>query len=146
MRVLLLLLVPLLPGCLSCGWRRATSFSPPPRDAIAALVPGRSTLADCLELLGAPLHVWEHKGEGAALAWGWAESSGWGLSLSVPVYRQASASLSWDDLDARMNGLVLVFDEDWKLDLVREGYLRDLRAQLVRRRPAPAPVAEAGPG
>ena len=141
MRVLAALLLALLPGCLNLTWRRDTRFSAPPKAALATLKAGESTLAECLERLGAPLYVWEYKGDGAALAWGGVDADEKYWSLSLPLQDQISASMSWGDLGAKLRGVVLLFDRDWRLEMVREGWLRDLRRQIGRRRPAAEPDA-----
>ena len=97
-------------------------------------------MADCLAALGAPLYVWEYKGDGAALAWGWSDENRKGISVSVPVYEQASASLSYDDGREKLNGAMLLFDRGLVLEDVRKGRLRDLQRDLLRRRPAPVPA------
>ncbi|MFN0008148.1 MAG: hypothetical protein ACKVXR_09595 [Planctomycetota bacterium] len=142
MRGLLLLLPLVLAGCISVGWSRDRRHEPLPEGAIETLEPGRSTLAECLERLGAPLYVWEYKGDGAALVWGWNDEDRKGISVSVPVYEQASASLSYDDARERLRGAVLLFGGDLVLEQVRMGWLRDLESELLRRRPAPVHPAE----
>jgi hypothetical protein len=142
----LLLLLPLaLASCVSFSWSRDRRHEPLAKDAIQGLEPGRSTLAECLEALGAPLHVWEYKGDGAALAWGWNDEDRKGISLSIPVYEQASASLSYDDAREELRGAVLLFDRDLVLEQVRRGWLRDLESELMRRRPAAVPPDEEAP-
>ena len=138
-RGLPLLLSLFLAGCVSVSWTRDRRHEPLPKGAIPALEPGRSTLSECLETLGAPLYVWEYKGDGAALAWGWSDENSKGISVSVPVYEQASASLSYDDAKEKLKGAVLLFDRDLVLEDVRRGCLRDLQRDLLRRRPAPVP-------
>ena len=135
-RVLPLLLPLALASCVSFGWSRDRRHAPPPAGAIGTLAPGQSTLAECLDTLGAPLYVWEYKGEGAALAWGWNDERQKGVSVSIPLYEQAYASLSYDDERARLRGVVLLFGRDLVLEQVRKGWLRDLESEFVRRRPA----------
>ena len=56
-------------GCASCfslTWERERGFSAPPLTAVTRLAVGKSTLADCLTRLGAPLFVEEYD-EGMAL-------------------------------------------------------------------------------
>ncbi len=124
----------LLASCVSVEWRREHGFERPPSQALAALAPEEARLDECLELLGAPLLVWEEP-HGAALAWGWLEGESWGGSVSLPLADVYSASFSGRDIDRDMRGLVLIFDRDWTLRLVRRGRLREL-ATYERRRPA----------
>jgi len=133
---LALLLALLHGGCVNVFYRHETRFEPPRRGALAELAPDRSDLDDCLTRLGAPLWVWEDRGSGAALAYGWLESGDWNVSVNLPVSNDASASLTWRQIDARMRGVVLFFDTEWTLRAVRKGYLRDLTARLRQRRPS----------
>ena len=123
-------------SCLSAFYRRETRFEPVPEETLAALNPGTSDLGECLERLGAPLWVWEYEGSGVALAYGWLANRGWNLHASYSFERNVSASFTWQRIDARMKGVVLFFDEDWKLVAWRSGLLRDLTAGFRERRPA----------
>lgn len=132
------LLLPGLGGCLSVSWGRTNRDAPLPSERMAELVPGRSTLADCLATFGAPERVEEHPvagGEGAVLVWGWLDERDLGLSVSVPVSDQNSVNFDYRTLDARTRGLVLFFDEGWVLAEWRAGLLSEVAAD-VRRRPA----------
>lgn len=131
-----LLFVPLASACLSLAWVREHRDQPPPENWIEDLRPGEADLEQCLNRLGAPLYVWEYKGEGMALAWGWVDNDRKGFTFSVPLADEASASFSYDRIDERMRGVVLLFDRDLKLELARSGYLRDLSRDYQRRRPA----------
>lgn len=100
------------------------------------LVAGESDLETCLRTLGAPLVVRED-GEGAWLAWGWAERRGWSLTISVPVAESANASLRYGRRLDGLEGAVLFFDSDWTLVAKRRGFLAEIlppaqvRAQVV---------------
>jgi hypothetical protein len=124
----------LLASCVSVEWRREHQLERPSNEVLLALAPDEMGLGECLELLGAPLFVWE-QADGAALAWGWFEGEIWGGSVSVPVSELYSASLSGQDVDLDMKGLVLLFDRDWTLRIVRRGRLREL-ATYGRQPPA----------
>ena len=129
----LALLAPLLAGCLSGEYTSHRSFQEPP--AHFGLVPGKDDLSACLDVLGAPLQVYEN-GEGAVLAWGWSEDRVWGLTMSVPLGSQRG-SFTYQRGAAGLEGLVLIFDEAWLLTSIREGSLADAlppaqtRAQAV---------------
>jgi len=125
-------------GCVRVTWRRDTRFAPPPAEAIEAATESGG-LAATLAALGAPLWVWEHEGDGVALAYGWRESRSWNLNLSVPVTNNASASFDYTSIDSDMIGIVLFFDSDLRLREVRRGRLRDLTLERRKRRPAPVP-------
>jgi len=141
-RGLLLLLPLLLASCVSFTWFRDHRQEPLPKGAIETLVPGKSTLAECMQTLGAPLYLWEYRGDGAALAWGWDDTHSKGVAVSIPVYDQTSVSASYDYGNERLKGAVLLFDRDLVLESVREGWLRDLERELGRRRPAPVPATD----
>jgi hypothetical protein len=123
-------------GCLSGGWRRENRLSPVPSEAVGALVAEHSTLAHCLESLGAPLYVWEYQRDGLAIAYGSYHSNEFGVSVSLPVGRDASASFDYEDERAHLRGYVLLFDAEWRLIEVHEGELRDLEQHHARPRPS----------
>lgn len=129
-------------GCFRFAWERETRQVPPSKEALADIVAGETTLAHCLDRLGAPLYVWEYKQNGLALAYGWLEVDNKGVSASVSVAHDMSASFSYDDSDARLRGVVLLFDQDLKLELSKSGYLRDLSLEFARRRPADTSTSE----
>ena len=133
-------------SCVRVAWRRETRFTPPDPVEVASLRPGESTLAECLARLGAPLEVWEYKGDGTALAYASLHERRLGLNVSVPVARYASASFDYDDSRAGLDGVLLLFDARGSLESVERGSLRDLERARARRRPSapgePAPRAE----
>jgi hypothetical protein len=122
-------------GCVSGGWRREIRFAPIPAEAVASLEAEHSTLAQCLETLGAPLYVWEYQREGLAIAYGFYRSNEFGVSVSLPVTREASASFDYEDERTHLHGYVLLFGPDWKLIEVHGGELRDLEREHLRPRP-----------
>lgn len=130
-------------GCVTFAWNRDQRYAPVPPAVLGHFVPGRTGLDECLAALGAPLWVWENAEDGRAsqvLAYGWFDERDRGLRVSVPVYRELSVSYDYAQIDERMRGLVLFFDQDWKLTAWREGLLHDLTQEL--RRPPPAFVAD----
>jgi hypothetical protein len=131
-------------GCITGGYYRQQLFAPVAHETVASLEIGKSTLAEALHALGAPLLVWEWKGEGAALAWGWSDAARWGFAVSVPVSNSSSATaFSWDSVASNLPGAVLFFGPDDVLLEAREGRLADIRAETMQ--PRPAPPAEALP-
>lgn len=124
-------------GCVSFRYDRSTVNVPPRKGAIEALLPGRTTLDEALAALGAPLHAWEYKGDGMALAWGWSKDVTRGVRVSAPVVRGQSVSASYADLATHLRGVVLLFDERLVLEQVKKGALNEIREGLDRRRPAP---------
>jgi hypothetical protein len=126
-------------GCVSFSWERGLRYEPPDPEVLAGLEPGHTTLDLALDQLGAPLWVWEYPSEdgaGAALAYGWYQSRERGIKVKAPTNTAVSPSFSYNRIDSRMQGLVLFFDQDWRLDYWREGLLVDLTAELTNRRPA----------
>jgi len=121
-------------GCLSVTWRREHRFQRPPRGSLAKLEPGTSDLADCLALLGAPLFVYETP-DGFAIAYGGLATTDRGASATLPLSRSVDASFSMRDVDRRLRGAVLFFDEDYRLMIVRRGLLRRLPPGDRRERP-----------
>lgn len=130
-RLLALAAALLAGGCLQFQLERDNQLRPVREEHVARLVPGESTLGECLDALGAPLFVRERQTYGAELAYGWFKQWDWGLTVSMPVTDQFSASFNYDEVDAKLRGVVLLFDEDWKLEVVRTGFLRDLVAREV---------------
>jgi hypothetical protein len=53
----------------------------------------------------------------------------------VPLLAHSSASLGYDDAVQNLEGFVMVFDSSLKLEILRAGFLRNLRA-ISARRPA----------
>ena len=128
------LLAPLLGGCIELGYDRVVALMPVPEEDYEGLVPGESTLTDCLEQLGAPTRVTEVRG-GAALAWTWLKSTGWNVAASIPLTDSFSGSVTFVERDERVRGVLLLFDERWVLTSVKRGLMRDLERELDRRRP-----------
>ncbi len=107
--------------------------------AFAGLVPGESSLQDCLDALGAPHVVQEYRVHGMSMAWGWTDEVGWGADVSYGFDESPlAASFSWDSVDRFVAGLVLFFDAELKLETVRRGSLADI---LPQRRP-PASIED----
>ncbi len=129
----ILLLLPLLSGCLTGTYTSWHTYQEPA--SFLRLRPGEADLDDCLEVLGAPLYVRE-QGDGAVLAWGWADERRFGVTFSIPL-DSGNASLTYQDTAAGLDGLVLVFDADWRLTAIRRGRLAEVlpssqsRARLI---------------
>jgi hypothetical protein len=134
--IVLALLAP-LQSCISLTWQHEITLEPVRPEAVATLQPGTSDLGACLDALGAPLYVWEYRGDEIALAFGWLESRHWGAGVRAQVVENVSASFNYDAIDAATEGYVLFFDEAWKLTAVRRGKLRNLAAAIARHPPAP---------
>lgn len=134
MRRLAILAPLLLAGCVTFKYERHLREEPVAPEALAELEIGTSTIGDVLARLGAPLYVWEGVGGAVVLAYGSEDRREVGFSVSVPLFEQTNASFDYDDVASRLEGYVLVFDAEGRLEIVRAGLLRDL-GQAVRRRP-----------
>lgn len=134
-----------LASCVSFTWSHEHTYRPMPKDALLDLQAGTTTLTMCLERLGAPLYVWEYKGDGAAIAWGYGDDDSKRIAWTIPLER-ARPTVSFGTIDSKLQGAVLLFDKDLVLEEVKRGYLRNLAKELVRKRPASvegeAPAAE----
>lgn len=128
----------LTPACLSVRASRVSLFEPVDLAVVRALEDEEADLGRALEALGAPIDVWEYRVHGVALAYGSFSNREWGVRLEVPVSDAASASFDYRDATEGLYGVVLFFDPDGALELVREGYLGELRP----RRPSPEVVLE----
>ncbi len=115
-----------LSGCVTVDYDRFKRHEPLADEAWASLVPGESSLEDCLIELGAPLRVWEPRPGALALAWVWVDRTDWGLSVSVPTGEAVDASFSYRDIAASDEGLLLVFDESWRLESLERGLVGDV--------------------
>ena len=124
-----------LPGCVSFVWSHEHTFRPTPKDGLADLETGTTTLTTCLDHLGAPLYVWEYKGDGAAVAWGFGDNDSKRISWTIPLQR-ARPTIGLTTIDSKLGGAVLLFDKELVLEEVKQGYLRDLAKEVLRKRPA----------
>jgi len=127
-----LLLAALLPLGSCVFYLRSRAEEPVPPAALESLTPGRSTLGDCLDALGAPMHVFEYGVDGMGLLWAWQDVDDWSLDISVPVYEQFSASFDLDVTDLERPGCVLWFGSDLLLERRQSGLVGDILPDRVR--------------
>lgn len=105
-----------LASCAGLRFQHVRAGAEPDLRAARALQPGESTLAECLQALGAPLDVDEDEnGGGRVLTWSWEHVHGWGFFFSLPLSEWISASLNYDELGRDPDRLRLLFDERWVL-------------------------------
>ena len=110
------LLVLPLTACAGVSWSSTRVDQAPAAGALTGLQAGVSTLADCLDALGAPTEVLpEEDGDGAVLVWSWAQGKGWGAFASVPFGDAFNASLNWQDDALGAHRLQLRFTPDGTL-------------------------------
>ena len=116
-----------LVGCVQVTLSRDTQLEPLSETQLASLTPGDATLQSALDVLGPPLLAWELPQQGAALAWGWSRTGGWGVMVSAPIGDQGgSLSLDYVRSGADLLGAALFFDSNWQLTALRQGRLREL--------------------
>lgn len=125
-------------SCVRVSWISSDRQTPVPDVHVDGLEPGETTLEGALARLGAPLFVWEADSRSYGLAFGWDEGLDWGVNVSVPVAREFSASLDYEDTNLQLEGLVLFFDASDRLLRVERGLLSDL-VPTRERRPADLP-------
>jgi len=125
-------------GCVSGRWVRESADTPIPLATLSKIEVHSSTLQDVLDLLGAPLEVWEFDRTAAAVAYGWFESHLYNVKFSYKVHPGNSADINYDHAAAQMSGVVFFFDRDWILRSWRAGRLQDL-LEAARRRPSLPP-------
>ena len=136
-RILPFALLASLASCINVTWQHEVALERVPAAKFASMQPGRSDLGACLDALGAPLYVWEYRGDGLVLGYGWLENRQWGAGARIQASSGVSASFNYDSIDGATQGYVLFFDDAWVLTAVRSGNLRDIAAGLQPRRPAP---------
>lgn len=139
--LLLLLSLATSASCVRGRYQRVLWNEPVDPAAFAALRPGEDTLATCLQALGAPVRVVEHRVDagrrsGVALAYYWLASSSWGITVSPP--RSSGVSYRFDSTGADLPGCVLWFDEQLVLERARAGMV----GALLPRPRQPAPVLD----
>lgn len=122
-------------GCAKLQYERHIQLQPIASDELQHLVPGESDLEHCLSVLGAPNLVWERRGDSIAIAYGSYRHEGWQAGANFSIGSGPSASFDYGELEALSRGYVLLFDEQWKLESVSEGLLRDLSAEFERTPP-----------
>jgi len=119
-------------GCVSGTLAQERWHEVIPSGALDQLVPGDSTLEDCLRELGAPLRV-EELGEQTVLIWGWRDVRGFQVTVSVPL-GENSANFSWTDEVQHLQGVVAILGPDQVLSLLRRGQLGEI-LPVKRRAP-----------
>ncbi len=60
-------------ACVSVNWTHDSWATPTPKQALAEMEVGVTSLSEVLGRLGAPLQLWEHRRDGLVLAYGWRE-------------------------------------------------------------------------
>ncbi|MBL8734834.1 MAG: hypothetical protein JNL12_00275 [Planctomycetes bacterium] len=125
-----LLLAVTAAGCVQGSYNRATVDEPLRPEWLQQLQPGRDSLGDCLQRLGAPHRVFEYAVEadgrsGMALLWVWRDVAGFGIDVSGGT-KEVSGSVSFDLGDTELPGCVLWFDAELRLQQWRTGTLGDL--------------------
>ncbi len=141
MTVRAIVLVALLASsCLSGDWTRVRFQRQVTADVLASLPKRGLELQECLDRLGAPTLVFEHRVHGLVLAYVWEQRSEFGGSASVPVTADGdSVSFSYTHANQRSRALALWFDDAWRLTDWREGPISSLLGEAP---PRPATLEE----
>ena len=121
-------------GCVRLDYFRISHFEPASHAILQRLEGSKAGLQQCLDALGAPLSVGELP-SGIAVAYGWQDRGQWGFDVSFAFERFLSVRFNYKEIEDSLRGVLLVFDEELRLEAVRRGPLRDLTRQF-RRRPA----------
>lgn len=116
MRASLLALLALTSAsCVSAEFSRLRVDQAPAEEAVAQLAVGMD-LTQCLEILGAPTSVTrDDEGIRTVLVWEWLEAGGFGVSLSVPLTDQSSASVDYGSDSQKMRQIQVFLDSEWKV-------------------------------
>lgn len=117
-------------ACLNLGVTRVSTNEPIADAQLAALVPQQTGFGEALHALGAPLAVRASENGRVVLAYGFEDELQWGLSFSVPIVRAASARFRFDSSSLEIEGVVLIFDADLRLQSVRSGWLAEILREL----------------
>jgi len=125
-------------ACISGNYTRNLQNRPLLEYAEAQLPQSGVGLDECLETLGAPSGVFEHKIHGLLLIYAWDHQRQWTASFSVPTGESASPSFNVSNLRRNQEGIVLWLDADWELVEWKHGYVRT----LIGDDPRPATLAQ----
>ncbi len=125
-----------LASCIQFSYHREIIENQPAAREVDAFAVGRPSLSEVLNVLGAPIDVFEGADGAPAVTYGGLRSGAWLWNFSLPLSDYTSASFSYTDTSARTRGFILIFDTNERLAIVREGLLGDLREEFMRRPPA----------
>ena len=104
-----------LPSCLTAEFSTVRASLPPAEGAIPKIEAGMD-LQSCLDLLGAPTSVRRaDDGWRTVMSWEWMVSKGFGISFSVPIADQASASADYGSNSQDLQQFRVFFDADYKV-------------------------------
>lgn len=104
-----------LPSCLSADFTKVRHSLPPTEGSIQKIEAGMD-LQTCLDLLGAPTSVRRaDDGWRTVMSWEWMVASGFGISFSVPIADQASASADYGSDSQDLQQFRVFFDAEYKV-------------------------------
>lgn len=124
----------------SCvGYLRFRENEPVPRATLERLRPGTDDLEHCLALLGAPVQVFEYRGDGMALLWSWQDTDDWSIDVSVPLAESVNANFDLDLTFLERPGCVLWFGPDlvlggWRAGMIGERNGGRARPEMIESR------------
>lgn len=111
-----------LPSCLTAEFSTVRVSQPPAEASIQKIESGMS-LQSCLDLLGAPTSVRRaDDGWRTVMSWEWMVAEGFGISFSVPIADQASASADYGSNSQDLQHFRVFFDAEYKVvEISKEG-------------------------
>lgn len=131
-------------GCVRFSYSWLSLYEPVEQARITELgqelAAGDVRLQQCLDELGAPVLVWETP-RGMALAYGWQDAGSWTLHVGYTWQFVLRAQFDYTSASSSLEGLVLWFDDDFRLVTLERGRLSDLVPE--RRQPSSSGAEDA---
>lgn len=104
-----------LPSCLTVEFSTVRASLPPAEGTIQQIEAGMD-LQNCLDILGAPTSVRRaDDGWRTVMSWEWLVAEGFGVSFSVPIADQASASADYGSNSQDLQQFRVFFDAEYKV-------------------------------
>lgn len=104
-----------LPSCLTAEFSTVRASMPPAQGSIQQIEAGMD-LQSCLDILGAPTSVRRaDDGWRTVMSWEWLVADGFGISFSVPIADQASASADYGSKSQDLQQFRVFFDAEYKV-------------------------------
>jgi len=115
-------------GCIRFNYSWVSRFEPVPPEEIDALderlAAGEVSLQACLDELGAPVLVWSTH-DGFAIAYGWQNQGAWRIHVGYTWQFIFRAHFDYSSGSDALEGVVLWFDDRYRLEAVERGRLSD---------------------
>jgi len=124
-------------GCIRFSYSWVSRYEPVPQEQIdglgGKLAAGEVRLQACLDELGAPVLVWNTPA-GFAIAYGWQNQGAWNIHVGYTWQFIFRAHFDYSSASDELQGVVLWFDDRYRLLTVERGRLSD----FVQRTQPPA--------